>query len=672
MYSRFVFCCLLVAITNAIPAAGVCQDDKPAPAQTNQAQVAAADRIQIYDVPGTILFLKSKTSSIDHVQNFLDDLLGSSIDVKSSYSSYPDAIDISKPMVFYGMGGGDSQVVQLQLKNHESALALGQDKDVDTDSPFRLKDKYATESPFYSSKKTCKGLVKDNLLFAAPAPKADGKEKDDATEKSTFDLIRNAKLINDSLDPRMNDFVQRTGMGVIVSPQDTPPAFSSFLSGPIGWKKPTLNEKEAELFEKLESAVEKAKRAAMGVVYTKAQLNAELHVRFSTDDAFDGLLDFKAVQEQKFKPTVGLPANDLLASISLQTGLFASSDVTRLLLKAGVPGAGILSGVNQNAAMFQLTGNLLADTRDDIEGVRVGLYCQKKGTLSVVTIFDARKPDEFFLELEKLLLLVEPEEVEQQSELAIAEYERLISELGSKKYSIRERAETRLAIAGRRAVETLKQAIKETESGEIRMRATRLVNRVGVQKSSPRQKVDNLNFWANLDPEFVIEKGQREMFGMPARMVRARLPGSLSDEQKGNAQRRLKQLFGDQWDQIPFVRVGDQFVAMFGYDESMLQSTVENLKEQKDPLGQLAAENAPYFKEGNMQIHASFQRMQKMFGEDKGKGDDWIVGLIHGYPFNDVLTSVSLSLTPNYWQTCVNIPIEEFGPAYALGDRLLW
>jgi hypothetical protein len=643
---RILVFCVALASSAAVSEIAACQE-KEAPAS-----------VQIYDVPGSILFIQSDNSTRKHAQDFLDDFMERPFSLTAFPSGYPEAINANKPIVHYGFGGGAGEAVQLPFDERDAVMSLAAE-DVEPDMPFKLKGNFPTDFPILSSKKKCRGLIKDNFLFAIP----DGKKVAD-DEGRKFDVFKNAKLLNDSLDPRMNAFINRTGIG---RPNDRFEFFSAF-SNPFNREQLKLNSRELELEQKFKVAFEDANFGALGLLYADRQLNAEMHVNFSKDNSFDGVLDFDAVEEKKFQPTVGLPSEGLLASVSLQTSVFDSPDVTRFLLKSSFPGFGVWAGIERDAAMFQLTGNLIADAWEDVEGVRIGLYSNKKGTLSVISVLDAKQPDEFFLELEKLIAIVEPENENEQSDFATEEYERLISDLGARKYSVRERAETRLAIAARRAVPALKKAIEETESAEVRMRATRLINRVGRKKTSPARKASNLNFWANLDPEFAIEKGQREMYGVPARLVRIRLPKTLSDGQQRNARLRLSQLFGDQWDQVPVVRVGNQFVAMFGYDESMLESTVENLKQQKDPLGQLAVGKAPYFKEGNLQVHASFQRLRKMFVDEEKEG--FLTGFAHKYDLKDVLTSLSLSLSRDYWQCSFNMPIEDFRPAIVFGEWL--
>jgi len=99
---------------------------------------------------------------------------------------------------------------------------------------------------------------------------------------------------------------------------------------------------------------------------------------------------------------------------------------------------------------------------------------------------------------------------------------------------------------------------------------------------------------------------------------------------------------------------------MFGYQEPLLKETIENLKLGSDPVGKLAANNAPWFKKGNMQVHVSFQRLRKLIKLERPKS--FLSGIAAEHPFSNALTSVSLSLDPDYWQTVINMPVEEIKP----------
>jgi len=432
---------------------------------------------------------------------------------------------------------------------------------------------------------------------------------------------------------------------------------SKWFNGPL--VDQTYTPEEKKLIKKLDLATQDASIGAAGLTYANRQLNAEFHLKFSKKDSFDGILDFENADESSFQPTVGLSTKELLASFSLQNSIFASAEVGRLFQKTMHPSFGNLVPIGSDSSLFRLTGGLVADSWKDITGARVAIYNPRPDVLSVVSIIDAKEPEEFFSEVEKLVAIVEPVEGSGPSELASKELDRLIQNLGSREYSLRQRAQTRLEIAGKRALPALKKAIKESDSAEVRMRSTGIVKRLEQLSSTPREKVSNLNFWANLDPELAIVKGADELFGFPSRRIKIQLPKELTDEQKSDANQQLRRLFGENWDRVEVIRVGDRFVIMFGYDEALLTETLENLKGGKDPVGKLAATDAPWFQEGNLQLHVSFQRFRKLF-VPKDSGGFWNFGVEH--PESNLLTSLSLSLVPDYWQMTFNIPVEEIQP----------
>ena len=617
--------------------------------------------VEIYDIPGPITFIQSVDSQHQHIKNFLRDFHGDDKISKLLWrSKYPEAMNRQKPVVFYDLGG--SQAVQLPFNSPEAMLSQAKSKpDADRDKPFLIEKKINTGSPWFGLKKFCYGMIHNDQLIAVSKGELDGPAE---LDQETFNRFKNAKPLNALLDPKMLALVNRAGMGVIARPDDAAPPVYQWLNSPQLKENYTVPEKE--LIEKLELAFEDASFAAAGLTYAKRQLNGEFHLKFSKKDSFKGILNFENARQSNFQPTIGLSEKQLLTSISFQNSVLESPVVSRLFQKSLFPNLGFWSGIKSDSLLFRLSGGLVADSWEDIDGARVALYAPRPDALSVVTIIDAKQPDEFFAEVEKLVAIVEPIEQPGHNKRVTKEIDSLIRDLGSKKYSIRERAETRLEIAGQKAISALKKASRESESAEVRVRASRIVKRLE-QRSTPTEKVENLEFWANLEPEFAIQEGTEELFGLPARRIRIQLPEKLTEQQKRDAANTLKQLFGENWNRVEVVRVGSQFVSMFGYDEALLKETIENLKAQKDPVGKLASVDAPWFIEGNaFQLHVSFQRCREVF--DFKASDRFLRSLGVDLPAKDVLTSISLSLSPDYWKAMINMPVEEIKPSIQSGN----
>jgi len=606
--------------------------------------------VQIYDVPVSgITFIQSIKSNQTHIGNFLTDFMG--IDSYSKFwAPYPEEVSRTKPIVYYG-----NQAIDLPFDSPDLISNLAMSKpDFQPDKPFRIGEKILMDSPVFGSSKSCYGMVLGNRLIAV----SKGNQNNSVLDQVTFDRFKGAKRLNDSLDPRMLEILGRAGVGVVTRPDDKDTLILDWLLRPRAGQTHTAKEKE--LVKKLNLAGENASFAAGGITYVKRQLNTEFHVKFSNKDSFKGIFDFEKAAESKFEPTVGLSKKELLLSLSVHNGIFASAEVPRIVQKWMLRETEQWLAIGQDSAMFELTSGLLADFWRDVSGARVAAYHPRPDVFSVVSIVDAKEPDNFFSEIEKLVAIVEPDQANGLSELAAEEVDRLISDLGSKKYSVRQRAQRRLEIAGRRAVPALKKAISETESAEVRARATQIVTRQQERSTNPQQKVSNLNFWANLDLELVIEKGFDELFGFPSRRVKVQLPKGLTDQEKQDATKTLEQLFGEDWARVEVVRVDGQFVIMFGYDEALLKETLENLKGRKDPIGELAAADDHWLQEGSLQLHVSFQRLKKLFVNEKLRNSWGELGVDH--PETDVLTSLSLLFSPDYWQLNFNFPVEEIKP----------
>lgn len=614
----------------------------------------------IYDVGDGIVVIPSVQSSAEHFQNAFEAITTFKFDLGAQLKgSFPHTMNMDKPAVIYDFDKG-RQTVQMPFDRVELIRVLARDPEgIKPGVPFPLKDSILTGFPVFWNRDLGHGLIKDGHLIASP----NKKPKEGESDFKSFDAFKDAKPLSESLDARMIELFDRTGFGFFARPK------AALADLPVfwGWGREikNLNAREQDLVEKIHKAQACLNAGAVGITYQKDQFNGEFHLKYSRDDAFDDLFDFAAANEHKFDPTIGLPAENLLFSLSTQTSIFKSPDLGRLLLKLSVPSVGSFLQLNLDNSFFSVTGNLLADSQNDIAGVRIAIYKSADSAFSAVAILDARDPEQFFDELQKLMAMVEPETEEGLSPAAVAEIERLIKDLGSRSYSTRESAETRLSLAARRAEPALKKAASESDVAEVRMRASRILRRLAVKPASAAKNLSNLNFWANYDPDIAIEKGTTSLFDQPARLLRITHPPTFTDMDSRKMSSKLKQLFGQNWNRVPVVRVGDRFVVMIGGDDKAMEQTIDNLKRSINPIKKIATSEAPYFNEGNLQMHFSFARISETFVDGVGQ---FTAAYIKDYEDDSKLTSVSFQLLPDYWQSTLNMPIEELRPFANCGE----
>jgi len=363
--------------------------------------------LKIYDVPGSITVVHGIKSNEEHIRQFLIDFLGNDSMGRMAFrNEFPETMNPNKPIVFYGLGANGTALAQLPFDSRDDMLNLAESKPVDNpDQPFLLKEKINIYASIFGSNKPCFGMISGNHLFAGFKGEWSGPVELDAER---FEQIKKAKLLNDSLDPKMLGLLNRAGITGLARPDDTVPLIMAplIMSSPVPSNtQSTFPPEEEKLIKKIGRACEGATFGAVGLTYEKRQLTGEAHVKFSKDDLFKDIFDFEESSKSKFEPTVGLSPNKLLATVSIQTSIFDSPKVARIFQKFLIPGLGAWSGIKSDAGMFQLTSGLIADSWSDIKGVRIGLYHNQANQVSFVLIIDPRNPDEFLSEVEKLVAI---------------------------------------------------------------------------------------------------------------------------------------------------------------------------------------------------------------------------------------------------------------------------
>ena len=68
---------------------------------------------------------------------------------------------------------------------------------------------------------------------------------------------------------------------------------------------------------------------------------------------------------------------------------------------------------------------------------------------------------------------------------------------------------------------------------------------------------------------------------------------SKSPQEVKDATNVIQAMYGEGWNKVYLVRVGDRFVFMFGSDHERLVQTIEHVKKGLDPIGQSAALQKP-------------------------------------------------------------------------------
>ncbi|MEZ6096098.1 MAG: hypothetical protein R3C03_18050 [Pirellulaceae bacterium] len=393
----------------------------------------------------------------------------------------------------------------------------------------------------------------------------------------------------------------------------------------------TFAPEDIELVERVESVLKDVKLSVVGLKYRERSLQMVAHAQTTPEKNLSELLN-PELEHPKWNPDLGLEVDGLMISASMRLEAFRSARFGKLLPRIALHEAGRFQNEFQflQGNMLKILSELIGDSWNDLSAGRVAIYyndaMDATGQLSIFGIADARDPEVVLNELRRLDLLTCAEEVGVRETELREELVRLVAQLNSDDENVASRAETRLILAGDKAL-----AVIESESATFdasqRERAERVTMRIEQSRNAVRDfEVARPEFWSTLQPSLKLTESTGTIGGFPSHTITVTPdPGKSEDEVK-HAIEAMVYRFGPDWNKIPVVQVGDHFVFMLGSDHERLERLVANVKvgtsllmetqeafEGRDESGQIHAFVDP------VAINAFFRRPGKLKRDDGSK-----------------------------------------------------
>lgn len=401
------------------------------------------------------------------------------------------------------------------------------------------------------------------------------------------------------------------------------------------------------------------------------QLDKGLHVRFHT--AFD---DDEKKSVQTFLTTLqggqgranltGLPAGKLLyvqgaKGDGSKNGSLARELLQFILAETAVPTEVFDRAEASNVvAAFSRVWHLL-------RGSRVGVYLNDQpsrvGLMSLVAVLETPNPDRFLDDLlvnvgkgesDKLQLNLPTDRPED-----VKVINKLIGDLASDDFTVREGATKGLREMGRQALPYLEKAQASTDP-EVRRRATELVREMRQGVGELGKDLLSGRLRALLRPEFVRYSKAEMRKGVAVDVIQVKL--KEADEVLPI---QLRGLLGPNWDKIRFAVQGENVVMLLGSNVELFDQTLANLQTNKPGLEATASLKSSYTHidpDRRVEMHFSIQRIYAMIAEF----DPTLPAMSDP---GDDLTTFSLSVEANQLQVDAWLPSSElkriakvFGP----------
>jgi hypothetical protein len=299
-----------------------------------------------------------------------------------------------------------------------------------------------------------------------------------------------------------------------------------------------------------------------------------------------------------------------------------------------------------------------AEVWKQLKGHRVAVYRnadeRKHGLFSAVAVLDTADADRFLTNLKRLARLSGTEGLDLSDKGRrddVAEVERLIRDLVSEEFEVRESASNRLALIGEPALPLIQQALKSGDA-EVRRRAEDLKAQIIEAAVARRKELLSKETPWRLRPTFHFEAKPEGRTGHTVETARIRLT-----EKDAPAADALRQAFGPDWDRVRLAAHGKQVVVLLGSDERLLDATLANLKDGKPGLAaskSLAAFARQTDAGRKLELHAALGTVLELL---RGEG---LRRAKPGGP-TPALSSASLAVDPGRLRLDLWLPASEVG-----------
>ncbi|MEM7453313.1 MAG: hypothetical protein AAF456_03050 [Planctomycetota bacterium] len=421
---------------------------------------------------------------------------------------------------------------------------------------------------------------------------------------------------------------------------------------------------EKRFLEEVDAAVRSAESVAGGLTYEDRNLKLDATLSFSEENvAVSEVVNVDALA-RPFEPTLGLPVENLAASVSLQMGLLESPVAMQVLSKlvSDLPNVDRRETPSINGRMVRTAFELLSGTRDNLNGMRLALYRSShdvSGEMNIIVILDSTDGDQLLESLRETVAIAAPGGEEGPDDEQRAEIAALIELLDDPKFAVRQDATSKLILAGRNALPQLR-AVRNTGSLEKKSRIERVIDawEADARVAMAGAQVEDASFWTGMRPQFSLEPDSAAVGDFSADVIRIHPDPELAAEKLANATGIMTTFFGDQWDKLHMIRIEDQFVLMLGSEIELLERTAANVVAGADPVSEQDSVANVDFEPGQFQIHVSISTLADMF----------IRPYVNGFPDLEIkegeFVSVSLGLHETFWKMDVNIPVDEIIPMY--------
>ena len=563
------------------------------------------------------------------------------------YEGNKREIDEDRPLIIYGIADNEN-IVETTIEDEAAIRMLAPRKlrpekiddwkkpiliDPTPIKPGAIFNEYSNEPVF--------GLVEKQQFVAG-------------SQREKLSQWQSSPLLKHKLSDSTQSLIDNSGVGMILA--YTEELKKDFF--PVV-EMIELIEDEQEIKEQLLELDKSAELFVVGSTFANESLDVSLHTQFKKNDAVGKIFDLGKSAEP-FQGTLGLPNNGLIAGVSANLESLRSPSIVRVLLRQVatlLKNSPTWNKLGVDSAMIDMTGDLVAEAWHHADSIRSGLYLvdQRKSTesMAVIVVIEPRQPDSFLDELSKIMVLVDKSEDASISQARVREIQNWIENLDADSYETRKRATARLMLAGNAAEPFLKKAAKSgTLERRMRIQMLQRELRTNVEQAASTLLNQEIQIWHQIQPSYSLRKNTGRIGNYELHEILIDPGKQLDDASQSRYRSEMKSIFGLGWSKVKLVRVNDRFVLMIGSSESLLQTTIDNVAGDKDPIRtELTQNDRGGADKDQIEINVSIPRMINLINFDKPDEQVAVGG--------DDISSLGLAVDQQTWELTFHFPIEE-------------
>ncbi len=550
-----------------------------------------------------------------------------------------DGLNIKKPAAIFLMRP-EGPKDQIGLKELEILVVPA--------IPFADADAMAGNFGIAKGKLKPKGIQKtENAMFGKYATRTQ-EHLYLCESQNTLERLLKSKPVADSLSPAQRKQFADTDLlihiGRYLFELETGDAGAVFVHKAAASDDP----KEKEFAEQVAAGVKEVQNALFGFRLDDG-INLQMLTTVPKDSKAAAFLT-KLRDQPRPSSLKGLPeGNVLLAQASSgdtsQQGLLAKS-LFNFLLEDVLVNQRVVHHVDRLHYL-----GIFHEVSRHLQGSRLAVYQntdeKKLGLFSGVAILDAENAATFVLGMRLLAKMATAEKLDLTKKEVKEEFDfpRLVKELGSSIYAVRQSATTKLALIGEPALPYLEKAMVEKQNDlEMKRRARDLRDRISAVAAERRKELlSEKPLFIRPQLTFISKVEKRQ--GVNIDVIDIKI-----DKLDKATQKQFTELLGPDWDKIRLAVFENQIVVLLGSDLELFEAALRNVQKGSPGLAgtkQLAMFQERSAKDRQFEFHISVEGILRLITPKLPRDTP------------SQLTSISLSLGTNTVQLDARVPTPE-------------